>query len=81
MGGWDEQQFDCAAWLYKARGAAKEQFRREAQKELTGRETEASELVYPKLYKSENSVIEQAIETAAFMLDSEKSRGHCLEMI
>ena len=34
-------------------GTAKKQFRREVQKELTARETEASELVYFKLYKSE----------------------------
>jgi hypothetical protein len=48
---------------------------------LTGKETEASELVYFKLYKSQIPVIEQAIETAAFMLGSDKSRGYCLEMI
>ena len=34
-------------------GTAKEQFWREVQKELSARETEASELVYFKLYKSE----------------------------
>ena len=35
----------------------------------------------PQVVQGQDSVIEQAIETAAFMLDSEKSRGHCLEMI
>jgi hypothetical protein len=60
------QKFDCATWLHKARGTAKEQFRREVQKELTGKENEASELVYFKLYKSGDSAIEQAIEIAAF---------------
>jgi len=35
----------------------------------------------PQVVQERDSVIEQAIETAAFMLDSEKSRGHCLEMI
>ena len=59
----------------------REDFRREVEKELTGREEEASELVYFKLYKSQIPVIEQAIETAAFMLASDKSRGYCLEMI
>ena len=34
-------------------GTAKQQFRRELQKELTGKENEASELVYFKLYNSE----------------------------
>jgi hypothetical protein len=59
----------------------KDQFKLEVEKELTGKETEASELVYFKLYKSQIPVIEQAIETAAFMLGSDKSRGYCLEMI
>ena len=34
-----------------------------------------------KLYKSQIPVIEQAVETAALMLGSDKSRGYCLEMI
>jgi hypothetical protein len=33
------------------------------------------------LYQSQIPVIEQAIETAAMMLGSDKSRGYCLEMI
>ena len=36
---------------------------------------------YFKVYKSQVPVIEQAIETAALMLGSDKSRGYCLEMI
>jgi len=39
------------------------------------------ELIYFKVYKSQIPVIEQAIETAARMLGSDKSRGYCLEMI
>ena len=77
----DGQRFDCAPWVHKARQMPREDFRREVEKELTGKETEASELVYFKLYKSQIPVIEQAIETAAFMLGSDKSRGYCLEMI
>src|SRR5437660_2293636 len=77
----DGQDFDCATWLHKAREMQKDQFRREVAKELTGKETEASELVYFKLYKSQIPVIEQAIEMAAFMLGSDKSRGYCLETI
>ena len=34
-----------------------------------------------KVYKSQIPVIERAIETAALMLGSDKSRGYCLEMI
>jgi hypothetical protein len=40
-----------------------------------------NELIYFKVYKSQIPVIEQAIETAAMMLGSDKSRGYCLEMI
>ncbi len=38
-------------------------------------------MIYFKVYKSQIPVIEQAIETAARMLGSDKSRGYCLEMI
>jgi hypothetical protein len=51
------------------------------EKELTGQECEPHELIYFKVYKSQIPVIEQAIETAAMMLGSDKSRGYCLEMI
>ena len=33
------------------------------------------------MYKSQLPVIEQALETAARMLGTDKSRGYCLEMI
>ena len=75
------QEFDCATWLHKARELPKEEFRREVEKELTGADTEASEIVYFKLYISQIPVVEQAIETAALMLGTDKSRGYCLEMI
>jgi hypothetical protein len=77
----DRQDFDCATWLHKAREMPKEQFKHEVEKELTGKETELSEIIYFKLYKSQIQVVEQAIETAALMLGSDKSRGYCLEMI
>ena len=59
----------------------KEQFKQEVEKELTGKETEPWEIVYFKLYQSQMPVIERAIETAALMLGSDRSRGYCLEMI
>jgi len=68
-------------WLHKAREMPKDEFRREVEKELTGKETEPWEIVYFKLYKSQIPVIEQALETAALMLGTDKSRGYCLEMI
>jgi hypothetical protein len=77
----DGQRFDCATWLRKARELPKEDLRREVEKELTGKEEEPSELIYFKIYKSQFPVIDQAIETAALMLGTDKSRGYCLEMI
>lgn len=77
----DRQDFDCATWLHKAREMPKEQFKQEVEKELTGRDSELAEIIYFKIYKSQVPVIEQAIETAALMLGSDKSRGYCLEMI
>jgi hypothetical protein len=75
------QEFDCATWLHKAREMPKEEFKREVEKELTGRESEPHEIVYFKIYKSQIPVIERALETAALMLGTDKSRGYCLEMI
>src|SRR5205807_893499 len=77
----DRQSFDCATWLHKARALPKDQFKQEVQKELTGQETEPTEIIYFKLYKSQIPVVEQALETAALMLGSDKARGYCLEMI
>jgi hypothetical protein len=75
------QHFDCAPWVHKARSLPREEFTREVEKELTGRETEPHEIIYFKIYKSQIPVIEQALETAALMLGTDKSRGYCLEMI
>jgi len=44
-------------------------------------ESEPSDLIYFNLYKSQLPVIEQALEAAARMLGSDRSRGYCLEMI
>ena len=75
IAGRDRQQFDCATWLHKAREMRKEEFKQEVERELTGRETEPWEMVYFRLYKSQIPIIEQAIETAALMLGSDKIRG------
>ena len=77
----DGQRFESATWLRKARSLPKEEFKAEVERELTGRESEPSELIYFKIYKSQQPVIEQALDTAALMLGSDKSRGYCLEMI
>ncbi len=77
----DGKNFDCAAWMHKARSLPRDQFKREVDQHLTGKDTEPTEIIYFKFYKSQIPVIEQAIETAALMLGSDKSRGYCLEMI
>jgi len=77
----EQQGFDCAPWVHKARELPREEFKREVERHLTGKETEAWEILYFKAYKSQLPVIERALETAALMLGTDKSRGYCLEMI
>ena len=77
----DRQGFDCAPWVHKANTMPREEFKREVDRYLTGKDTEPWEILYFKAYKSQLPVIEQALETAALMLGSDKSRGYCLEMI
>jgi hypothetical protein len=67
--------------LHKAQELPKDTFKREVERHLTGRETEPWEIIYFKLYKSQLPVVEQALETAALMLGTDKSRGYSLEMI
>ena len=73
--------FESATWVHKAQMLPKEEFKREVERHLTGKETEAWEIVYFKLYKSQLPVVEKALETAGLMLGTDKSRGYCLEMI
>ena len=75
------QSFDCAPWVHKARSMPREEFAREVEKELTGRDSEPHEIIYFKIYRSQIPIIEQALETAGLMLGTDKSRGYCLEMI
>jgi hypothetical protein len=77
----DRQNFNCATWLHKAHELSKEDFQQAVERELTGKITEPWEIVYFKLYESQIPVIDRAIETAALMLGSNRSRGYCLEMI
>jgi len=77
----DGQRFESAPWVHKASEMPREEFKREVDRYLTGKDTEPWEMLYFKVYKSQLPVIEQALETAGLMLGSEKSRGYCLEMI
>src|SRR5258708_3318559 len=77
----DGESFDCATWLHRAKDLPKEGFKCAVERHLTGKETEPWEILYFKVYKSQLPVVEKALETAALMLGSDKSRGYCLEMI
>jgi hypothetical protein len=75
------ERFESATWVHRAQVLPKEEFKREVERHLTGKETEAWEIIYFKLYKSQLPVVEKALETAGLMLGTDKSRGYCLEMI
>jgi len=77
----DGKDFICAAWMHKARSLPRDPFRREVDQHVAGKDTEPTEIIDSKFYRSQIPGIEQAIETAALMLGSDKSRGHCLQMI
>jgi hypothetical protein len=77
----DGPEFASCTWVHKAKELPREEFRREVERHLTGKETEAWEIIYFKLYKSQLPVVEKAIETVGLMLGTDKSRGYCLEMI
>jgi hypothetical protein len=77
----DGDHFDCATWLHKAKELPKEGFKSAVEQHLTGKQTEPWEILYFKVYKSQLSVIEKALETCAVMLGTDRSRGYCLEMI
>jgi hypothetical protein len=77
----DGDAFASCTWVHKAKELPREEFRREVERHLTGKETEPWEIIYFKLFKSQQAVVEQALETAGLMLGTDKSRGYCLEMI
>jgi hypothetical protein len=48
---------------------------------LDGPQGEPWEILYFEMYRSQLPVIERALETAALLLGTKKSRGYCPEMI
>ena len=77
----DGSEFASCTWVHKAKELPREEFKREVERHLTGKETEAWEIIYFKLFKSQLPVVEKALETAGLMLGTDKSGGYCLEMI
>jgi len=53
----------------------REEFTREVEKQLTGRDSVPSELIYFKVYKSQAPVIEQAIDTRLSCSDPTRRGG------
>jgi hypothetical protein len=64
-GGSPGQRFESAASMHKAQKLPREEFKREIERHLTGRNME---LLYFRLSKSQMAVIEQALETASLMV-------------
>ncbi len=62
------ERFESAPWVHKAQALPREEFKREVERHLTGKETEPWEIIYFKLYKSQLPVVEKALETAGLML-------------
>jgi len=77
----DGQEFDCATWLHRARSLPKRRIQAGSGK---GTDRQGNRTLGDYLFQTLQEripVIEQAIETAALMLGTAKSRGYCLEMI
>jgi hypothetical protein len=54
----DGAGFDCAPWVHKAKALPKEEFKREVDRYLSGKETKPWEIIYFKLYRSQPQDLE-----------------------
>lgn len=77
----DRAKFACAPRAQKAKELPRKAFGRTLERHQPGKETEAWEIIYFKIYKSQPSVVEKTLETAALMLELINPRGYCSEMI
>jgi hypothetical protein len=75
------RRFDGATWLHKAKECTKQELKEEVYKYFTGEDYEPYEMIYFKLYESQLPVVERALYVASRMIGSERSRGHCLELV
>ena len=74
-------RFNAPEWLAKARTLPKRKLQKEVQAALQGCPDSLCEIVCFRMAKSQLAVIERAIEVAARMLGTDRSRGYALEMI
>ncbi|HLV94908.1 MAG TPA: hypothetical protein VKS44_06935 [Candidatus Acidoferrales bacterium] len=75
------RKLNRAPWVHKAATMTREQFKREVERHLTGRDPEPREMIYFSVYKRQLPIIEQALEAASAVLGARKSRGTFLEFI
>ena len=75
------KDFESAIWLHRAEAMKAEEFKREVSRQVKGRAVEARDIIYFSASKDQLRVIDQALERAAQILGTGKSRGDCLEMI
>lgn len=77
----DRQAFKSAPWVQKASTMSTDEFRREVDRHVTGKESEPWEILYFRVSKGQLPVIDQTVEAAGLMLGSGKFCGYCLEII
>jgi hypothetical protein len=77
----DGKDFDSETWLHRAQELPKEEFKRQVQTHVTGKEREPKDILYFTLRKNQRRVVEQALELAGRMLGPNRSRSYCLEML
>jgi hypothetical protein len=67
----DGQRFESATWLHKAQSLPKEEFKAEVERELTGRESEPSELIYFKVYNSDSKGLDLSPDDLESLVEAE----------
>jgi hypothetical protein len=75
------KDFESAIWLHRAEAMKAEEFKCEVSRQVKGRAVEARDMIYFSASKDQLRVIDQALERAAQILGTGRSRGYCLEMI
>lgn len=77
----EKEKFPCATWLHMARTSPKEKFHQMVEDHLTAGGHEPTELLFIRMYKSQWTVVEDAVAAAQKMLESGATRGAALELI
>jgi hypothetical protein len=73
--------FDCAPWVHKAGAMSREEFQREVERHLTGRETEPHEILYFKGVQEPTACYRTGARNCRVDARVRQIKGYCLEMI